>query len=78
MTNDEHLHLIEQIEMICYLLSRALLDVKKQRLCRHLSSSSSSSSTAPDQVLTTPIVVVREQLSPPQQSSSILALEVNR
>ncbi|CAF1034445.1 unnamed protein product [Rotaria sp. Silwood1] len=51
---------------------RALLDAKKQRLCRYFSSSSSS--TQPDQVLSS--TVVGEQSSPPSaSSSSILALE---
>ncbi|CAF3965349.1 unnamed protein product, partial [Rotaria sp. Silwood2] len=51
---------------------RALLDAKKQRLCRCVSSSSTS--TQLDQVLSS--TVVGEQSSPPSaSSSSILALE---
>jgi len=54
---------------------RPLLDAKKQRLCRHLSSSSSSSSTLPDQVHSS--TIVGEQSFPSPPSSTSLALEVN-
>jgi len=78
--------------MVIYLynnFNRALLDAKKQRLCRHLSSTSTSSSTTTTTTavaLTAPSLqdqvhnsttVGDQSSSPPLPSSSSIALEVN-
>jgi len=77
--------------MVIYLynnFNRALLDAKKQRLCRHLSSTSTSSSTTTTTTVALTAPSLQDQVhnsttvgdqssSPPLPSSSPNALEVN-
>ncbi|CAF1188514.1 unnamed protein product [Adineta steineri] len=69
-SSDNNIDLQEKLHHV-----RALLDAKKQRLCRHLSSSSSvsSSSTIPEQAISS--AVVGDQSWPPPPPAATLSVE---